>query len=260
MEKVIFNCYKKFQKETKENLFKAIFKLPKFPLILLIMDVVTTVVYFIGMVVFNNVSIVLVCLIIEVVICIILYFYTEHYDVKISRARLNEHIEYYSKVVTWLKNIGVNVTKENVLVIKEQFEKQIKRTEEQQKNKNDQIERWIQVLFIPIVLAAFTIMMERQTGIKEIIKQTILIAFCLVVVVFAILPLYQYWDFLKKRKIVQMRNLVDDLQGVLYTQTENKIITKTDESSNNNCKGRQRYKNKTLPIEKELLWQLKLFQ
>lgn len=102
MESILFDSYRKYQKEQKDNFIQAIFKLPVWVQIFLAMIVLCLVYSVLVLFVLCLRVVYGYCLAVEVLTCVALYFYTENFQIKTSDSRLFVYQEYCEK-----SNIGL---------------------------------------------------------------------------------------------------------------------------------------------------------
>lgn len=137
MESILFDSYRKYQKEQKDNFIKAIFKLPVWVQIFLAM-IVLCLVYSVLVLFVPCLRVVYgYCLAVEVLTCVALYFYTENFQIKTSDSRLFVYQEYCEKIKHWLDSVGVNVTPENITEIMTRTNKRIDMLEKKRKERRD---------------------------------------------------------------------------------------------------------------------------
>ena len=127
MHTILFDSYRKYQKENKGKFFKIISKLPisaKFLLGGLVLSFVYSILA-IFFSFFKNTY--LISLISQVILCISLYFYTENFQIKNSDVRFLVYKEYCAKIQKWLVESGIVVTKENIMELMLRVEKEIEK-------------------------------------------------------------------------------------------------------------------------------------
>lgn len=223
MHTIIFDSYRKYQKENK-NIIKSIFRLPCFVIVLFTIIVVSLIISIFSLILDLSRNIYLCCLALEFCTCVVLYFYTEHYQIKISNFRLSVYQNYCAKIYTWLDELGVVTTENNICELKNRIDQDITAAEEKRKLRREIIERWIQILIIPILLAIFSAIIKEQKKLTVIIAYAITLLILLGSLGLAFLSCYNIIDFFKKRELVQLKSFSDDLQGVLDTQFDNQLI------------------------------------
>lgn len=214
MESILFDGYRKYQKEQKDNFIKAIFKLPVWVQIFLAM-IVLCLVYSVLVLFVPCLRVVYgYCLAVEVLTCVVLYFYTENFQIKTSDSRLFVYQEYCEKIKHWLDSVGVNVTPENITEIMTRTNKRIDMLEKKRKERRDRIDRWIQILIIPILLAIFSAIIKEQTDLSLLLVYAVTMIVAIASMGLAFLNIYNILDFFQKRKLeqkfVDINNYLDD--------------------------------------------------
>lgn len=224
MESILFDSYRKYQKEQKDNFIKAIFKLPLLAQIFLAI-IVLCLIYSVLVVFVPWLRVAYgYCLAVEVLTCVALYFYTENFQIKTSDSRLFVYQEYCEKTKQWLASVGVNVTPENITEIMKRTNKRIALLEKKRKERRDRIDRWIQILIIPILLAIFSAVIKEQTDLSLLFVYAVTMIVTIASIGLAFLNIYNIIDFFQKRKLEQMKSFAEDLQGILDCQFECKLI------------------------------------
>lgn len=155
MHTILFDSYRKYQKDNKQNFVKAIFKLPLGAKLLLGGLVLCLIYSLLAFFVDFCKNTYFICLISQFVLCIGLYFYTENFQIKNSDNRLLIYQEYCGEIKRWLIKIGIIVTKENITDLVSRLEKEIEKVDKQRRVTRELIEKRIQILIIPILLAVF---------------------------------------------------------------------------------------------------------
>ena len=230
MHTILFDSYRKYQKDNKQSLMKTIFKLPIGVKLLLIGFVLCLIYSILALFIDFFKSTYFICLILQVILCLCLYFYTENFQIKTSDIRLSTYQEYCGKIKAWLTKTGVIVTQENVTELVSRIEKEIDKLEKKKTANRERIEKWIQILIIPILLAVFSAIIREQNNLTILFAYTTTFLIALGSLSLAFLNCYNIFDFFKKRKIEQLKSLSSDLQGVLDCQFDNKIFSVNEQS------------------------------
>lgn len=231
MESILFDSYRKYQKEQKDNFIQAIFKLPVWVQIFLAMIVLCLVYSVLVLFVLCLRVVYGYCLAVEVLTCVALYFYTENFQIKTSDSRLFVYQEYCEKIKHWLDSVGVNVTPENITEIMTRTNKRIDLLEKKRKERRDRIDRWIQILIIPILLAIFSAVIKEQTDLSLLLVYAVTMIVAIASTGLAFLNIYNILDSFQKRKLEQIKSFVEDLQGILDCQFECKLIGLKDKDN-----------------------------
>lgn len=226
METILFENYQKYQKEYRGNLFRAIFKLPV-PAIALLLTLVLVTVLGIVTIFVNTIKFIAPYTVaIETTLCIIVYFYTDRFRIKNSDKRLTKYAEYCSDVATWLKGTGFVFNEKNVEQLIIRVSAKLDKAEKDREKRKDAVEKWVQILLIPVLLAVFSQAIQQQEDIAVLIAFAVLILSIVGLCGVSFISLYNILEFFRKRKIEQLRSFVEDLQGVLDTQFDEKLYGK----------------------------------
>lgn len=176
MELILFNNYRKYQKEHKESFAKTIFKLPLMAVILLVIVFVSAATGAI----FTFIASLRVCswilLLIELLCCLGLYLYTERYLVTNSFSKLIEYREGCNKTYEWLKSCSVT-PKESIYELNQRILSHINKLENELIHKRERMDKWMQILVIPIALAIFSAIIKAQTDIAIVMGYTLSLLF-----------------------------------------------------------------------------------
>lgn len=224
MHTILFDNYRKYQKETRGNVFKAFWKLP-IPAIIIFLAIASTIVYAILSIFVKCLQQWYIwCLLLEVIACIALYFYTEHYQINTSSTRLQVYKKYCGEINAWLKTTGLIINEKNLKEIIARVNQDVESLEERRSKRRDRIEKWIQILIIPILLAIFSEMIREKADISVLIVYALVLLVSLGSLALAFLCCYNIIDFFQKRKLEQLKSFSKDLQGVIDTQLEKKLL------------------------------------
>ena len=108
--------------------------------------------------------------------------------------------------------------------------KEIEKSERQRITTQEHIEKWMQILIIPILLAVFSVIINGQTDLEILLEYTIVFFIILGSIACMLFNCYNFLGFYKKRKLEQMKSFYSDLQGILDFQFDNKLLFKNDNS------------------------------
>lgn len=223
METLLFDSYRVFQKEYKGSIIRRFCRLPVMAIILFFIAIVSAVsaiiLIFLGK---QNIS--YICAGVEVVAGIATFIYTENYQLKMIDKRLATYRSYCADVHKWLSGTGFVVTQQNIQDILVRIKQQIERQENLRKTKVANIRFIAEVLLIPFLLAIFSTWITGNTDLAVLITGALAL-----LSVFGTLGMLVYFadailSFYQKHKLEQWRCFADDLQGVIDTQFEDKII------------------------------------
>ena len=133
MKDILFDCYRQYQRRSKDNMFNAFFRLPVPAMVLICLSLVCVVLNFIVIVCNMTTEISLFLLIAELGICIALYLFTDNFQIKTSDVRIRTYETYCSKLTEWFRQMGLIVSKESIVEIKRRVDQHI--IEDQQRKK-----------------------------------------------------------------------------------------------------------------------------
>lgn len=217
MEWILYYSYLKFRKDNMESIPRRLVQLPALVIVLLCLLCISTIA---GLIVSLIATIKIFAWIpigIESICCIILYFYTENYQIRMSDVKLEEYRAYCEEVYKWLESCCIS-SKEEIQDIKNRLLSYIVRTETDRKYKKESVDKWLQVLVIPVILAVLSVLINQQAGIEYALSYAFSIIFVFLLIYGAIWGVRRVKYFFSERKLDQIQYFADDLQGVLDTQ------------------------------------------
>ena len=224
MEEILFDSYREYQKSHKDNILKSLFKLPIWAIVLLIMSIACLVLNVL-IIIFGWVPIWgLVCLVAELLVFIILCFFTDNYRISSSDLRMKTYLKYCSELLVWLQSTGFSVTKTNIEIIIERVNGRIEAMQKTKQANHQRFDKWCQALLFPIVLAVFSAVIRSQTDIMVILAYAITLLITIGLVYLGLCNCINMLSFFEKRRIEQMRRFVEDLQGIIDTQLANRLM------------------------------------
>lgn len=224
MHTILFDNYRQYQKETRGNIVKAFRRLP-IPAIIIFLTIAATIIYAILSIFIECLQQWYVwCLLLEVIAGIVLFFYTEYYQINTSSIRLQGYKKYCAEILDWLKTTGLIINEKNLKEIISRVNRDVKSLEEKRHKRRDRIEKWIQILIILILLAIFSEMIREKTDVSVLIAYALVLLVSLGSLALAFLCCYNIIDFFQKRKLEQLKSFSKDLQGVIDTQLEKKLL------------------------------------
>lgn len=228
MHNILFDSYRKYQKDNNHIVVKKIFKLP-IGIILLVSALVISLIcnmLAVSVPFFKNTY--FVYLILEAILCISIYFYTESFQIKNSDIRLSEYQVYCDKIKGWLDQTGFLVTKENLIELVSRLTKEIELEEKRRNSIKEYIGKWVQVLIVPVLLAVFSVTIKEHIVSAELYAYVINFLIFIVTIGISIQSCYNLFGFYRKHKLEQLKRFVCDLQGVIDCQFDDKLFAQTN--------------------------------
>ncbi len=213
MDEYIFYCYMKYQKDNNPDIIKRLKVLPKHILIMMIVAVVAFVVSLVALFVGNE-MISLLCIFIMSIFSFLLYWSVDNYQIKKSEKVIERYKTICSELEEWLKTLGIE-TNEDIQLLYNRLTERISKQKETQEKSNNRVEKWIQILAIPLLLCIISEIIKSDVDISVAITN-VFVAILIGALVFLVLYVCQIikW-FPIKRKIVQMQYFADDLRAIL---------------------------------------------
>lgn len=236
MIKRLLNLYVKRIKETDKEIWKRITSLPKniiaemiVALICLTITILAVVLVNAKVEIFNNAEIwSRACTIIYVVFAIVAVFFCAiaqiaigKYEIEISDSSMNEYWDFCNETKRWLvelfhfdDNDKTDVIKE-IEAIKNRVDAYRQELNDDAEKRANRMDKWIQALAIPFVLAIITAVIDKNDDISKAVA--IIVSIILVgVVLFGIVWLSNnFKSLLRKQKIEQLKLFSEDLQGII---------------------------------------------
>lgn len=229
MEKRLFNLYLKYIKDTYGSA-KKITKLPT-KLKVILFTAITTFLFAIiclalmkaqegsWLTIFAIASVLFIG--ISLILCFVLFFASEQHEIETSKQTMKEYWEYCYGIREWFaenfiaKDDAKENIDENIQETKSRLDKYLNSRIKNINKRNERIDKWIQALAIPFVLAIITGVLERDSSVVEAVS-----AIFAIIVIFAyiISGIWIGWNVIKlftKHRTEQLKYFSEDLQGAL---------------------------------------------
>lgn len=163
-------------------------------------------------------------ILVEAVLCVVIYFYTDHFRIDNSGRRLTKYANYCGQIASWLKSTGFVFNQTNVEQLIKRLSAKLDKIENERLKRKETIEKWIQILIIPVLLAVFSQSIQKQENVAVLLSFAVVVLSFVGLIGISILSMNSIIEFFRKRKIEQLRGFVDDLQGVLDTQFTDRLF------------------------------------
>lgn len=212
MENYILYSYLKWHKDNKKSTIKEVLKLPIVAKILLLILVLSLVIG--SIMAFMNNEYTWIPILIETITCIISYFYTERFQIKNSMDNYEKYKKYCLDLYGWLNTFSIR-TKDDIFEIKKRIELNYQQMQSDIEKKRQRIDKWMQILIIPIVLAIVNNLIDKQTDINKLLEYITSLVFLVAVAYVSIYSIITIINIFTQQRIKQFQNLADDLQGVI---------------------------------------------
>ena len=232
MEKRLFQLYLNEIQKKENNAWKHVFCTPlriwlKFALVIvsLIVTFVCTGLY--------NVSIpiqiwnriysggIILGTVASLLLCIFLHLDIEKYEIQISDKTIKDYWNYCYDIRNWFKRIlpcdssCENDVSLNIKSVQDRIDKYYKTLKRIQKQCNERIDKWVQVLAIPFILAIVSAIVEKNEDTVNAISTVFSV---LIIFIFLACVVWVIWSMIKmfrKRRLEQIKCFSEDLQGAI---------------------------------------------
>lgn len=222
MDRKIFNAYLKYQKDNKLTFWpflnrqKPIIK-TMFWMSLVFLIIGSTLCFFRVTIVWGIIGMAL-----SLICCAVLYLVLEYYQIKESQISYVEYILYCKTLYGWLTGYGVD-NEEKVRSLQDRIDKRIVKSKEECRESYARMEKWMQVLIIPIALAIITTIVDKKDDIDLMVGAILMILIILLLLYFYANLFVKIGNYPLKRRVSQLECFSADLQGILDTQFANGI-------------------------------------
>ncbi len=223
MDNYLFYMYLKYLKDNKLTFWSKLLKQPPVAIILFVIIIISGISSIILSFININYYFILGSILLEIISCAVLYFYTENYRITCSERKAEDYKEYCKKIRIWLNSCGI-IDREVVEVLHSRVIENIEQLKSLDKESLERTDKWLQALIIPIVLAIITTSISNVSDIAVIFKNTLIIIICFVSVYCIFIAVQKISNFPNKRMIEKLNCFASDLQGVLDTQFSDSIF------------------------------------
>ncbi len=229
MDERVFICYLNYQKSNNPDISKKLKVLP-LDIWVLMIAVVISICGAIGSVCKGWDYASYIFLFCEVVLSILFYWRFENYRIKISKISLEKHREYCLNIEDWLKTIKIEKYEHIELVYKRITERIVK-NENEHKNSSDRLDKWVQVLAVPVLLCFITEIIKSDADLVVAVANLFVVIF-ISIIGFSSVYIFRFLKWFPiKREIAQMQYFAEDLRSILdYRELENKELLNLSKS------------------------------
>lgn len=214
MDEIVFYSYLEFQKNYRIPIWKRICKIPVSAFIVICIALLSIICSITFSLIPSTKGYAWIALICEVVTSLVLYVYTEQYQIKNSASSLNEYRNYCTELAKWLELQSIT-TKDDLKILQQRLSERIERNSNEHKEQRARIDKWMQVLAIPIVLSIISGIIASRTDLSEIFQTVFIIVFVFSMIYCMISIFNNVRWFPTKKKYAQMQRFIDDLQAIL---------------------------------------------
>lgn len=214
MEYHLLNSYLKYQKDHGESFLNSLKRIPTSIKILFVITFICLVASLIFLFVDWSSIWFYIFTSLEVIMAFILYSVQERREIKYSRERYNDFIKTTRDLFDWISTFDIE-TKEDIELIKNRLIDDLNKRDELQRQRSEKIDKWMQTLVIPLILAIITSFISNKTDIETLMGYVFaLLAFVglIYAIVWVFRSIHGIWD---NRKRDNIEYLIDDLQSII---------------------------------------------
>lgn len=212
MERYIYNCYRNYKRELKPSLLRAFCKAPISEKILLFCVGLFTVTGIVTVFISDAIKYTLIPLIIELVcLCVS--------GVLMNKRSIQNSDDYFERfrgrcaeLHEWLVTYP-KINEEQIQLIHDRLQEQLNKANEKKKLKTCRIERWVQVIVVPLILAVFSAVIGEDSDWNLVKAMLVLTLVVFIAVVGFVEMLFMLTEFSPDQ--YNMEIFVQELQGVI---------------------------------------------
>lgn len=213
MDSVLFFTYLKWRKEKTDGFFTKLRKLPIKAIMLIVGMIICVAVV---LLLFNQcMEVVYIAAAIELILCIISMFYSERIYIDRSEQDYKDYKDYCKEFYKWLV-LHDYPDKKSISKLKNRiYKKQIDINSKIEKSR-ERIDKWLQILLIPIVLSIIGSIFNNQYGMDTKLIYTTAIVIVFVSIYMVLLGADNISNVFYNMRESQYQSFINDLQGVLH--------------------------------------------
>lgn len=222
MDRKIFNAYLKYQKDNKLTFWPFLNR--QKPLIKTIFWTSFAFLIIGSSLCFFRLTIVwgIIIMALSLISCAVLYLVLDYYQIKESQVSYVEYMLYCQTLYSWLTEYGVD-NEEKVRNLQDRIDNRIAKSKDECKDSYARMEKWMQVLIIPIALAVITTIVDKRDDVALMVGAILMILIILLLLYFYANLFVKIGNYPLRRRVSQLECFSADLQGILDTQFANGI-------------------------------------
>ena len=234
MELILFDSYRKYQKENNKFTIRNLKRLPKLAIFLLLVTVacmVASIVLLFVKIIPDAVRLLVICG--EYILYVGLFFYTENYQIEIANTRLGNYRSYCIELRDWLESTGFVVNSQSIMTLKERILKQVAEKKADRDRLNNIIKHAFDIIVVPLLLAIFANIIQNEQDINAMFISALTLISGLGTLIMIVYVIYSVISFYNKRKLELLKCFANDLQGIMDTQFDKKLLTFSENPTEN---------------------------
>ena len=178
-------------------------------------------------------------LILCVVFGLLLFFSTEKYEIAISDKSMNDYWQYCFGIRKWfISNFVVGHPSStdvdnDISEVKKRVDSYLLEQSHIVEHRNARIDKWVQALAIPFILAIITSILDKRETIILAVSEILAILLVFATLFGIVWTIISVLKVIKRKKFEQMKRFSEDLQGALDCQkyASNTLLINNDEDN-----------------------------
>ena len=214
MEFYIFNSYLKYQKENSPSIFKAMKRMPIALWIILGLAVICAILGTVFSFIDGLAWLFLVFSLAEIIFTFTAFVLQERWEIKHSDMEWEEFKTSSIELYNWLSNLSITSQADIELLLERLNDYRDGQIEKREKQ-NNKIDKWMQTLIIPLILAIITALISNQADIESVLM-FIFFMLAIVAMIYGLIWLVRsVVGILQTQRRNKLDYFITDLQGVL---------------------------------------------
>ena len=216
MDSVLFFTYLKWRKEKTDGVFAKLRKLPIKAIMLIVGMIICAAVATVVVILFNQcIEVAYIVAAIELILCIISMFYSERIYIDRSEQDYKDYKDYCKEFYKWLV-LHDCPDKKSISKLKNRIHKKQMDIHAEIEKSRERIDKWLQILLIPIVLSIIGSIFNNQYGMDTKLIYTTAIVIVFVSIYMVLLGADNISNVFYNMRESQYQSFINDLQGVLH--------------------------------------------
>ena len=213
MENYLFYAYLNFAKNNKQTFWP---KLLSFPLWVIVFFALTCISLATGFIlVFFNQSIAAgIAVLLELIFGGIFCWLSDRYRISFCIEEYVKYRKYCNALFLWMNSFEITSV-EDIKNLLSRITSKIDKMKAENESSKTRLDKWLQILIIPVVIAIITAIIAKQNSLEEMISYTTIIIVLFVIVYSAMLIFREISYLPQKHRIAQMECFANDLQAIL---------------------------------------------
>lgn len=224
MDYIIFNKYLEWKKQKNQAEWKVLFRIPRkaymYLIAMIFCGLLPIIIFCLNL---NNQIVTLISYILSaigIVLAVLFSRYVDNFEIFMSTEKFQNLDNKYNCHQNWLKSVGIK-NKNQIKQLRNEIKQRVEQTERKQNKTVSDINRWFQILIIPIMLAIVVHVLDQSSDTFDSQLYFFLNIVVFIIILYLIVyMIYKSFYFIFNRKQNELKYFVSDLQGLLDRKFE----------------------------------------